>query len=115
MLKDIGRNSPNGFLRSTREDSVAQLLEHCRANPRQTIRKNGRSSHRHRSAANSSSSVNVHRIDNSLEIERNLYIEDLHARKNYQHGLLRENYDQGGSEPLRLRASLRSDRRGSVC
>jgi hypothetical protein len=104
VFEDVSRDPPDSLLRNTRKDSIAQLLKHRRANPRQTVRENGRCSDRHRSATNSSSSVNVHGIDDSLEIERNLDIEDLHA--NYQRGFYEHYGLQDCHEPLRLQAVL---------
>jgi hypothetical protein len=77
VLKNIGRNPANSLLRHTSKDSIAKFLEHSRANPRQTISENRRRSDRHGRTANSSGSINVHGIDNRLEIERDLDIEDL--------------------------------------
>lgn len=77
VLKDVSRNPANSLLRNTRKDSIAKLLEHSRANPRQTVSEDGRRSNRHSRTADSSGGINIHGIDDSLEIEWDLDIEDL--------------------------------------
>ena len=107
VLENVSCNPADGLLRNTRKDSIAKFLEHSRANPRQTISENGRRSDRHRCTADSSGGINIHGIDDSLEIERDLDIEDLQT--NLSTRVLQQLHAKstGCGQPLRLRASPR--------
>lgn len=106
VLENVSCNPADGLLRNTRKDSIAKFLEHSRADPRQTVGENGRRSYRHRCTAGGRGSINVHGIDDGLEVEWNLDIEDLQTNLSTR-ALRQLQSNRQGGQPLRLRAIQR--------
>lgn len=96
MIKDIARDAANGFLGDGRKYGIAELLGERGADAGRAVcgvlssgiksreedgrmrhtREDCSAGHRHRSASHSGK-VNIHRVDNILEIKGDLHIQDL--------------------------------------
>ncbi|KAF1730746.1 hypothetical protein CRV24_008816 [Beauveria bassiana] len=84
VAKDVARDGANGLLRDRREDGVAQLLKDGRADARGPVAENHGAGDRRGGAADGRH-VNVHRVDDALEVKRHLHVEHLGANEQ-RHG-----------------------------